>query len=251
MVYLLIFIVGLVFGSFASVLIHRLHTQQQGILWGRSKCPQCAARLATRDLIPLISFVINQFKCRFCREPIALRYPLLELTMGLGFALTAWLTGLSSPPWLLFHLLMVFVFVILSFYDIFFQEIPDIIIAPAIGIAALVFILKRVYTADDLLIGVLMPLIFFGALFLGSGGRWLGGGDVRIGVLMGILLGWPNIVIGLFLGYLLGAIYSLFGILTQKLTRKSLIPFAPFLFVGTYAAYFWGQSIVEWYLNFN
>jgi prepilin signal peptidase PulO-like enzyme (type II secretory pathway) len=138
---------------------------------------------------------------------------------------------------------------LLSFYDIFFQEIPDEISVPTIIIVGLCSYFLHMHSGYNLLIGFLLPVVFFGTLFLASGGRWLGGGDVRIGGIMGFLLGWPNVIIGLFFGYLFGSIYSTAGLLSGKLTRKSPIPFGPFLFAGTYVALFWSKDIVNWYLG--
>lgn len=247
-IFTLIFLAGLAFGSFASVVIHRLHKQEEGILFGRSKCPHCAKELGVIDLIPLVSYVANQFKCRYCRESIALTYPLLELIMGSLFFLTAALTGLGDIFLLIFNLFITFAFVVLAFYDILFQEVPDEIVLPTVIITILFALLAKIHTGTDVLVGMLVPIFFFGLLFYGSQGKWLGGGDVRIGALMGALLAWPDVLIGLFLGYLLGAIYSLLGMAAGKLKRKSQIPFAPFLLTGTYITLFWGKDILSWYL---
>lgn len=169
--------------------------------------------------------------------------------MGSGFLLTTWLTGFENPLLLIYHLVITFVFVTISFYDILFQEIPDEISLPTIALAGLVGFFGHLHSWDSLLIGLMIPVLFFGTLFVASNGRWLGGGDVRIGAIMGFLLGWPNILIGLFLAYLLGSIVSVVGLLTKKLSRKSAIPFGPFLFLGTYIAMFWGQDILGWYLG--
>ena len=247
--YTIIFLLGLGFGSFASVVTHRLHTKEGGIWWGRSKCPKCRHVLNAIDLIPLFGFLINKFKCRYCKKRISLHYPMLELVMGSCFLLTAILTGFSNPLLLAYYLLITFIFVLLSFYDIFFQEIPDEISIPTIILVGLVGFFGHLHTPESLLIGFLIPVLFFATLFLGSGGRWLGGGDVRIGAIMGFVLGWPLVIIGLFLAYLFGAIYSVFGLITEKLTRKSPIPFGPFLLSGTYITLFWGKDILNWYLE--
>ncbi len=216
---------------------------------GRSKCPDCKHVLGVRDLIPLISYAINRFKCHYCKKKISRLYPLLEITMGTGFLLTAYLTGFDNPLLLIYYLLLTFVFVTVSFYDILFQEIPDEISLPTIALAGLVGFFGHLHSWESLLIGLAIPVLFFGTLFMISGGRWLGGGDVRIGAIMGFVLGWPNILIGLFLAYLVGSIFSAIGLLTKRLTRKTPIPFGPFLFLGTYIAIFWGQDILGWYLG--
>lgn len=248
-IFLIISLIGLGFGSFASVIIHRLHAKEEGILFGRSKCPGCKNKLGVIDLIPIFGYIINKFKCRFCKEPISIRYPILELTMGTGFLATSLLIGLDKPWLLAYYLLITFIFVLLSFYDIFFQEIPDEISIPTIILTGLVGFLASLHSPLSLIIGLLVPVLFFGTLFLGSRGRWLGGGDVRIGAIMGLILGWPGIIIGLFLSYLIGSVYSGIGIIMGKLTRKCAIPFGPFLFLGTYIAMFWGKDILNWYLG--
>jgi prepilin signal peptidase PulO-like enzyme (type II secretory pathway) len=176
-------------------------------------------------------------------------YPILEFTMGLFFVITAVMTPPLHPFVLGYHLLITFIFVLLSFYDFLFQEVPDEISLPMIIATGVAGYFGHLYSTSDLLIGFAVPVLFFGALFLGSRGKWLGGGDVRIGAIMGFILGWPNIITGLFLGYLLGSVYSAVGLLTGRLTRKSPIPFGPFLFLGTYIALFWGKDIISWYMG--
>ena len=246
---IIIFFLGLGFGSFASVIIHRLHNKEGGIWLGRSKCPKCSHTLNAIDLIPIFGYLINKSKCRYCKKSISLIYPILELVMGAGFLATTILIGFDSLLLLAYYLLLTFIFVAISFYDILFQEIPDEISLPTILLVGLVSYFGHFYTFNSLLIGFLVPVLFFGTIFLTSGGRWLGGGDVRIGAIMGFVLGWPNIIIGLFLSYLIGSIYSAIGLITGKLTRKSPIPFGPFLLLGTYIALFWGKDMLNWYLG--
>ncbi|MBU0706230.1 prepilin peptidase [Patescibacteria group bacterium] len=247
MIYVFIILVGLVLGSFASVLIHRLHIREKSIIRGRSFCPLCAKQLGVRDLVPVVSYLINKFKCRFCKQPIAFRYPLLELSMAGIFFLTTALIGSGDVTQHIFYLFIAFVFIVLTFYDFLFREIPDQISLPAIFIAILYVLLNDIYTPVNLIIGIAIPVLFFGVLHFGSRGRWLGGGDIRIGALMGALLGYPMVLTGLFFGYLFGSVYSLVGLAFKKFGRQTQIPFAPFLLLGTYVSMFWGQAIVDWY----
>ncbi|MFH0838066.1 MAG: prepilin peptidase [Patescibacteria group bacterium] len=249
MIYLFVILIGLAFGSFASVLIHRLHTREKGILRGRSFCPLCAKELGVRDIVPVVSYLINKFKCRFCRQPIAFRYPLLELSMAGIFFLTTALIGSGDVTQHIFYLFIAFVFIVLTFYDFLFREIPDQISLPAVFITILYVLLNNVHTPLNLAIGIAIPVLFFGVLHFGSRGRWLGGGDIRIGALMGALLGYPMVLTGLFFGYLFGSIYSLTGMAFKKFGRQTQIPFAPFLLLGAYVAVFWGQTIVDWYFG--
>ncbi|PIZ70940.1 hypothetical protein COY07_05865 [Candidatus Peregrinibacteria bacterium CG_4_10_14_0_2_um_filter_43_11] len=251
MIYVLLFVLGISLGSFASVVIHRLHMQERGIFWGRSKCPHCENALRPMDLIPVISFLLNKFKCHFCKKPILARYPLIEISMGVFFLLTAKLVGLGNIPLLVFYLIVTFAFVLLTFYDILFQEIPDSVSIPTALLSIAAILSFGIHSINQTVIGLAVPIFFFGALFFFSKGSWLGGGDIRIGAIMGALLGWPDILTGLFLGYLFGALFSLIGIAIKKLTRKSHIPFAPFLLLGTYITIFWSQAILNWYLGIS
>jgi len=199
--------------------------------------------------MPLFSFMLSKGKCRYCKKKISVFYPTLETVMGVMFLITSSLTGFMDIKALIFFLLVTFVFVTISFYDFLFKEIPDEVALPAFVISFLYMWLVGAYGIKELALGVGVPVLFFGLLFGLSRGRWLGLGDLRIGAIMGALLAWPNVLLGLFLGYLSGAVYSLFGLATKKLSRKSLIPFAPFLLAGTYVSIFWGEQIARWYLS--
>lgn len=247
--YSIITFAGLALGSFASVIIHRLHSKEKGILWGRSRCPHCFKNLRKRDLIPLLSYLMNKARCAFCKKSIAARYPLLEITMGVGFLLTAYLGRAENIDFLLLYLGLAFVLVTVSFYDILYREIPDEVMLPSLVIGAFIIPLIKMHTLPSMLLGFIVPTLFFGILFFGSQGRWLGGGDIRLGALMGIMLGWPKILVGLFLAYFAGSIYSVIGLCLKKLTRKSAIAFGPFLALGLYGALFWGDELIRWYAN--
>jgi len=249
MIYVFVFLIGLAFGSFASVIVHRLHTREGGIFRGRSKCPHCANQLGALDLIPVVSYVVNKFKCRFCKKPISSRYPLLELSMGGLFLLTTYLIGTTNIPQLIFYLFISFIFVLLTFYDLLFKEIPDEVSLPAFTVIMFYMVFTNAFSSASLIIGVIIPVLFFGILHFGSKGKWLGGGDIRIGAIMGALLGHPMILIGLFFGYLSGSIFSLTGLIIGKFNRRTQIPFAPFLLLGTYFAIFLGQQTINWYIG--
>lgn len=247
-IYLLAFLVGLCFGSFSSVIVYRLYSGQKGLLWGRSKCPKCKHGLGAKDLVPLLSFVFSGFKCRYCRKRISSIYPLLELSMGTMFVVTTYWVGVESVWKLAYFLFLTFIFVTISFYDILYQEIPDSLSLPTVVLAGLAGVFGHLHSLGSLGLGFAVPVAFFATLFLASRGRWLGGGDIRIGAIMGLVLGWPNILVGLFLAYFIGSLFSAVGLATKKIHLKSAIPFGPFLFLGTYIAMIWGDRIVNWYV---
>ncbi len=249
MIYIFITLFGLVFGSFSSVIIHRLHSQKKGILFGRSFCPHCSKQLEAKDLIPILSYLLNRGKCRFCKKKISAFYPILELSMASIFLLTSILVGTENWIQLIFYLFISFIFIILTFYDFLYKEIPDQISLPAIIITILFAVIDQSFSTKNLIIGILIPTLFFGSLFFSSKGRWLGGGDIRIGALMGALVGFPMILTVLFFAYLSGSVFSLFGLIIKKFNRKTQIPFAPFLLLGTYITLFWGKDIMTWYIQ--
>ncbi len=220
------------------------------MLKGRSHCPTCNKTLRARDLVPVFSYLFHGGKCGFCKDKISVFYPILELSMAGLFTLTAYMVGVNDYIQLSFYLFIAFIFVVLTFYDFLYQEVPDQLSLPAIVVASAYMLMFGDLSVGSIGLGFLVPVLFFGALHFGSQGRWLGGGDIRIGALMGVLLGWPMILIGLFLGYLSGSIYSMGGLALRIFSRKSQIPFVPFLLLGCYIAMFWGEDVLRWYTNF-
>lgn len=208
--YLLVFIVGLLTGRIARFIIQT----------GRRKSKS-----------PALNFHGSE-------RLIFATYYILEAIMGFSFLITAFLIGLQAPLILIFYIFITFIFVIVGFYNCLTGEIPDEIMLPAIVITGFVMYFSGLETGSSLFMGFSFITIIFGFLFFKSSGQWLGGGDVRAGALVGLLLGWPNVITGLVLGYAFGSIYSVYGRYTGRLSRKSHIPFSPFLFLGTYIAMF-------------
>ncbi len=239
---ILVFVFGLVVGSFLNVVIVRLPTEK-GFIKGRSHCVHCKKTLRWFDLIPIVSFLLLWGQCRYCKKNISLQYPLVELATGLIFLLifNQW-QSVDIRLFLLFYVAgsLIIIFV----YDLKHYIIPDVVLFPAI-IAALPYHLSLNY-----LLSALVAAGFFLGIFLVSRGRWMGFGDVKLAVLLGLLLGFPNIFVGLFLAFILGAMVGVVSIFSHKKGLKSEMPFAPFLILGTFLAYFWGTQIIFWYTQF-
>ena len=139
--------------------------------------------------------------------------------------------------------------IVIFAYDLKHYIIPDKILFPAVLIGVLYLLVFRSESLINHLFAVLVGAGFFSVLFFGSKGKWMGFGDVELAFLMGLLLGFPNILVGLFSAFLLGAIIGLVMILVRKKGLKSEIPFGPFLVIGTFIALFLGSGIISWYLN--
>lgn len=238
-------ILGLILGSFLSMLLPRLHYGEQGIVAGRSQCPHCKNVLRARDLIPLISFVLLKGRCHACKNRIAFWYPLIELTSALSFlALFLYVQNDSLFLWLTPH---IFVLLFIFFYDLRYKEIHDYVMIP--GIAYAFFATIWIGNPLSSLIGAGIGISFFGLQYLVSRGRWIGSGDIRIGAFMGLFLGWPMILLGIMLSYIIGSVISIGLLLSKNATGKTAVPLGPFLVMGTTLVFFCGDRILDYYLQ--
>ncbi|MBD3360759.1 hypothetical protein GF366_03080, partial [Candidatus Peregrinibacteria bacterium] len=222
------FILGAFIGSFLSVIIYRVHEKKKGILLSRSICPECGKKLKFRHLIPIFSWIFLQGKCAYCGKKISSHYLMLELITGLLF-LASFLTWnfLEAVPsivdptvihysvnWkifeiFIFYLIELTLLIGIFFYDLLYREIPDRLSIPAIAVAIAGGLIFGIVSPLNMLIGGGGIFLFFLLQFLLSGGKWIGGGDLRLGALTGILLGWKLGLIALIIAYVLGAIISL------------------------------------------
>lgn len=252
--YLFVFLFGLIIGSFLNVVIYRLE-KEEDFVKGRSYCPGCHHTLTWLDLVPVASFLVLGGKCRYCHKKISIQYPLVEIATGLVFLLIinyqVSIINFQSTINLIFLFYITSVLIIIFVYDLKFYLIPDKVLFPAIAVA----FLYRLFQNPNMqlfnyLLAVLAASGFFLFIFLISHGKWMGFGDVKLAILLGLLLGFPNILVGLFLSFFFGAIIGVILIYFQKKGLKSEIPFAPFLIVGTGVALFWGNQIISWYLRF-
>lgn len=259
----IIFLLGLAVGSFINALVYRLQAQKPWIR-ARSICPNCRHKLAWSDLIPLASFILLKGRCQYCRQKISWHYPLVELATGILFVIIAnhqnvgqGTPAISDQPalsgvegWLV-TVLNLFILAILIFvfvYDLKHYLILDKIILPAI-LVVLVVNLVLGKSWSNMLIAALTVTLFFLLQFLISKGRWLGGGDLRLGFFMGVVLGWPLVLVALFLAYILGSAIGLLLVLFKIKKWRSKIPFAAFLAPATLIALLWGQELLNWYLT--
>ena len=264
---------GLAFGSFVNALVWRLYKQEEkgktktkikgknvdlSISKGRSVCVHCGHELAAKDLIPVLSWLSLGGKCRYCKKPIE-DTPLTELLTSAAFAVSyVWwpFELVSTSDWAVFTawLVMVIGLVALTVYDLRHMILPNKIVFPLMGLAVVMRVLMwsqgdSSFTDEliDSVAGVLVGGGLFYVLFQVSGGRWIGGGDVKLGFLIGILLGPMNALVALLVGFYSAAIIILPLMATKKVTRKSKIPFGPFLILGFFTAMLWADDLREFY----
>jgi len=244
---LFIFIIGLIVGSFLNVVIWRLHSGEP-IVFGRSQCPRCQAKLRPKDLIPLLSFIFLRGRCCYCRQPISWQYPLVEFATGLLFILAY---SCQPQPLIFFRdAVLISILIVIFVYDLRWQLIPDQITIPAI-ILLFIFSLFLGSSLWLLIFSVLIGFGFFGLQYLVSSGRWIGGGDLRLGALMGAALGWPLLMVALLIAYIIGAAVSVILLILGKAKAKTPIAFGTFLALGTLIALFWGEKIISWYFGLS
>lgn len=252
-----IFLIGLCVGSFLNVVILRTK-EGTSPAKGRSQCPFCHAILKMTDLIPLGSYLWLRGKCRYCHTCIGLQCPLMELTTGLGFVLIylRYFLGFSLPGYFSESLFFWFcardaflfcVLLVIAVYDLRYTHILDRFTLPVLLILfPLQFFLGMSF--ESLVLGALVLASFFGAQYVLSGGTWVGGGDLRLGALMGVALGVSQGLLALFLAYVIGAGVAIVLLATKKATRKTQIPFGPFLAGATFFILFAGDWIVTTFL---
>ena len=267
-----LFIFGLIIGSFLNVVIYR-SIKNQSLFFSRSYCPKCKQVLKTVDLIPILSYIFLKGKCRYCFQKISLYYPLVELTTGISFVLIYKLhfsldnsiNIFNFQSFLtFFYLLIITCFFIIIFYsDLKYYLIPDKIIYSAIlicflytSISLFFFNNKNLLFFDNLKGLILIPLftgficsILFFSIYFFSKAKAIGFGDVKLVFLIGYFLSYPKILSGLFLAFLIGGTVGIFLILLGKKKLKSQVPFAPFLILGTFSAFFLEKETI-FLLNF-
>lgn len=255
---ILVSLIGVAVGSFINVVVFRTKGGQP--VTGRSKCMKCLEPVATVDLVPVISYFNLRGRCRKCSAVIEWQYPAVELTMGILFGLfyIRAITGFGLPVWIeaseylavfLRDVMMASFLLIIFIYDFRYSYILDRFSLPAI-ILALIFNVLLGAPVVSMLVGGLLLGAFFAIQFLVSKGKWIGGGDIRLGMLMGFLLGVELGIVALFLSYVVGAIAGIFLILMKKRKLESQVPFGTFLTGATIVTMFFGMHILNWYLGY-
>lgn len=264
--YLFIFLFGLCIGSFLNAWLWRLH-RDESIIGRRSYCPKCLKQIGNWDLIPVLSFFFLGGKCRWCRQKISWQYPLVELAVGFLYVISFKiadlkfdLTTVIGQAYLFLYWYCLIILIVVFVFDLKYYLILDRVVWPA---TALIFVINLILgrSSADLFSGAIIASGFFGLQYLlPSLGRkltgkkyrlfqteWIGLGDVTLGVLLGIMLGWQLTILTLFLAYLLGAGISIILLAFGKKKLDSQLPFGSFLAPAAIIALLWGDQILDWY----
>jgi leader peptidase (prepilin peptidase) / N-methyltransferase len=245
MVPAVVVVFGLVIGSFLNVVIARLPAGRS--MWApRSACPSCGAMIAWHDNIPVLSFLALRARCRACAAPIAWRYPIVEITTAMLFlaAYTRFGLGIEFAG----AMLLLAALIAITGIDVDHQIIPDAITLPGIVTGVLANLAIPTASVLDSLAGIALGGGIFLAIILLSGGG-MGGGDMKLGAMLGAFLGWKLALVGLFVAIVVGGVVAVVVLTAGRKGRKDPIPFGPFLAAGGAVALFWGQGLLTWYLD--
>jgi leader peptidase (prepilin peptidase)/N-methyltransferase len=247
-------LLGLAAGSFANVVIHRVPRRESLVRPG-SRCPACDAPIAPRDNLPVLAWLLLRGRCRSCGAPIPLRYPLVELAMGLLWFVVALRLAGDGLGWAVpAYLALAFVCVVLAAIDAATRLLPNRLTYPAFPVVAGLLLVASLGLGDLGRFGRALAAAaavggFFLALALISP-RGMGLGDVKLAPTLGLALGWLSwgaVAVGVFAAFLLGGLAGLAAIVALGRTRKSLLPFGPWLVAGALLGVLVGGEVAAWY----
>lgn len=239
---------GLCIGSFLNVVIARMPAGRN-IVFPRSACPRCGHLIAWYDNVPVLSWLWLRARCRHCREPISWRYPAVEALTGALFALALLRRGIGLD--LLAALLFLAGLIVITGIDFDHQIIPDSVTLPGIAVGFLLSLAagggRWQGSAVGILVGggIFVVIIVVSVLLTGQPG--MGGGDVKLGAMIGAFLGWKLVVLSALLSVFVGGPLALVLLATGRKGRKDPLPFGPFLALGGAISLFWGDAILAWY----
>lgn len=241
-------VLGALIGSFLNVCIFRL-PRGESIAWPGSHCPSCAHSIESYDNIPLVSYLWLGGRCRSCRAPISVRYPLVEAANALGYLTIVWFFG---PGWTAaLYALLFSALVVVTGTDLSHKIIPNIITVPGTVIGLL-------GAGTVLPVGLLNAVL---GMAIGSGILWLlawvspyvfgkegmGGGDIKLLAMIGAFLGWKPALLTIMIGSLAGSVIGVSLIALRIMKRDDYIPFGPFLVLGALLSMFFAQPLFDWY----
>ena len=243
---ILTFIIGLIIGSFFNVVIYRL-PRGESIIAPPSHCPNCNTRLKTVDLIPVISYIFNKGECRYCGVNISWQYPVVELLTAFLYLFTHLKFGLTADFFI--YLFLISYLIIISFIDFNEKIIPNVLSYSGIIIGLVLAIIFNHISFISSLIGLIVPsllLLLIALIFKGG----MGIGDVKLVGMIGVFTGYLYSLLSIFLGALIGSVVYLPLMLTGKVDPKTRIPFGPLINIGALIMIFYGEELIDIYLQF-
>ncbi|MEK3764359.1 prepilin peptidase [Solibacillus sp. FSL K6-4121] len=238
-------IFGLVFGSFYNVVGLRV-PKKESIVTPPSHCVNCNRRLRAFELIPVLSWVFLRGKCRTCGVKVSPIYAFTELITGLLFAFATWQLGITWE--LAVALLFISLLVIINVSDIAYMLIPDKILLFFLPLLIVGRILSPLEPWWDSIVGAVLGFSLLLLIAIISKGG-MGGGDIKLFLLIGLVLGTYNTLLTLFIASIIGTIVGIVILKVRRKGRKTPVPFGPSIALATIIVYFYGEQIIDMYLN--
>ncbi|MFI8493213.1 prepilin peptidase [Peribacillus butanolivorans] len=244
--YLFLFALGLILGSFYNVVglsvpIGNSFTNR------RSACQSCGRTLTSFELLPVVSYVMQGGKCRGCEARISPLYPVVEMLTGVLFVSAPLFLGRVDELWIAWALISLFMIIFVS--DVAYMLIPDKVL---LFFAVIFLFLRVLFPLSPWWDSIVGATVGFSLLLLiavvSKGG--MGGGDIKLFAVIGFALGLKLVLLSFLFASFYGAFFGIIGMLTGVIKKKTLIPFGPYIVFGTLTAYFWGESILQWYVHF-
>ncbi|HJV46791.1 MAG TPA: prepilin peptidase [Bacillota bacterium] len=244
--YIFIVIYAMILSSFLNVVAIRI-PKGESVVFPPSHCVHCHHRLSVRDLLPIFSYLFLKGKCRYCRVSITPLYLFGEITTTFFLTFTIWKIGFTSELWIAVPLVCLLAIITIS--DLLYRIIPN----KVNFFFFCYFLLMRFFVHP-------LPTYYYWLGILSGGGvlfllailsrGGMGGGDVKLMAVVGIALGWKLTLFALFLASLLGSMIGVFLLVIGVVKRKQPVPFGPFLAIGSFASYLWGNDWINWYIHY-
>ena len=239
---------GALIGSFLNVCIHRL-PRGESIVWPGSHCPSCGASIAWYDNVPVLSYLVLLGRCRNCRAPISMRYPLVEAANAVGYVTILSVFGADWPT--VFYCLLYSALLVVAGTDLTHKIIPNVVTLPGIVLGLLGATTVLPVGPINALLGVavgggiLWFLAWVSPYLFGKEG--MGGGDIKLLAMIGAFLGWKPALLTIMIGSLTGSVIGVSLIALGFMKRDEYIPFGPFLVLGALISMFYAQPLLAWY----
>lgn len=248
---IVILIAGAIFGSFINVVIYRL-PRKESIVFPFSYCPRCKTKIKWYHNIPILGFIMLRGKCDYCKGPISLRYPVVEIICAVSTYLMYVYFGLSTDFFV--YTIVSYLMLTIIFIDFEHYLIPDKLLI----IIVLVVSINLFYQAPDIFLekflsGLIILVILYLFRFLTSiifKKESFGLGDVKLAAVIGLLLGWTDTLIAIFFGFFIAGIVILLLTVLKKLPKHNYVPFGPYMIMGMLVFALWGETILNWYIGF-
>ncbi|WP_102401012.1 prepilin peptidase [Haloimpatiens massiliensis] len=252
--YILIFILGLLFGSFFNVCIYRI-PREESIAFPPSHCTNCGNKLKPIDLIPVISYLFLKKKCRYCGEKISLRYPMIELFTALTWLIIYVIYGYSIITIkyiFLFSCILVIGIIDYDTQEVYFSTSLVGIMGGSIFIIVEAFMYKTTvtpygYILKDYILGGIIPAAIIAIIAFATKG--MGWGDVEIMFMCGLFFGIKESLLLMLLSFIVGGVIGTILLITKKKGRKDTVAFVPFIAVASVIVMLWGENLIKWYFS--